>query len=108
MRDEDPTLDVHQDEQTGDLIVGGLSQMHVEVIAGRIERRFGVAMDLAPPIAPEERDLDRAFREQVFERQACVHAVSQLDLNGLICTSANDQHRCNSPSRSAERPRVGF
>ena len=34
MRDEDPTLDVHHDEQTGDLIVGGLSQMHVEVLAG--------------------------------------------------------------------------
>ena len=52
MRDEDPTLDVHHDEQTGDLIVGGLSQMHVEVLAGRIERRFGVAMDLAPPHVP--------------------------------------------------------
>jgi elongation factor G len=52
MTDEDPTLDVHQDEQTGDLIVGGLSQMHVEVIAGRIERRFGVAMELAPPHVP--------------------------------------------------------
>ena len=52
MRDEDPTLDVHHDEQTGDLILAGLSQMHVEVIAGRIERRFGVAMDLAPPHVP--------------------------------------------------------
>jgi elongation factor G len=52
MTDEDPTLDVHQDEQTGDLILGGLSQMHVEVIAGRIERRFGVAMELAPPHVP--------------------------------------------------------
>jgi elongation factor G len=52
MTDEDPTLDVHRDEQTGDFIVGGLSQMHVEVIAERIERRFGVAMDLAPPHVP--------------------------------------------------------
>ena len=52
MTDEDPTLDVHRDEQTGDFIVGGLSQMHVEVIAERIERRFGVGMDLAPPHVP--------------------------------------------------------
>ena len=52
MTDEDPTLDVHRDEQTGDFLVGGLSQMHVEVIAERIERRFGVAMDLAPPHVP--------------------------------------------------------
>ena len=52
MTDEDPTLDVHRDEQTGDFIVGGLSQMHVEVIAERIERRFGVGMELAPPHVP--------------------------------------------------------
>jgi elongation factor G len=52
MRDEDPTIDVHHDEQTGDLILAGLSQMHVEVVAERIERRFGVAMDLAPPHVP--------------------------------------------------------
>ncbi len=52
MHDEDPTIDVHHDEQTGDLILAGLSQMHVEVIADRIERRFGVAMDLAPPHVP--------------------------------------------------------
>ena len=52
MTDEDPTLDVHRDDQTGDFIVGGLSQMHVEVIAERIERRFGVGMELAPPHVP--------------------------------------------------------
>ncbi|WP_217923623.1 elongation factor G [Miltoncostaea oceani] len=52
MRDEDPTIDVHHDEQTGDLILAGLSQMHVEVVAERIDRRFGVAMDLAPPHVP--------------------------------------------------------
>ena len=60
MRDEDPTLDVHHDEQTGDLIVGGLSQMHVEVMASRIERRFGVAMDLAPPHVPYRETITRS------------------------------------------------
>ncbi len=60
MRDEDPTLDVHHDEQTGDLIVGGLSQMHVEVVAGRIEKRFGVAMDLAPPHVPYRETITRS------------------------------------------------
>jgi len=59
MTDEDPTLDVHRDDQTGDLIVGGLSQMHVEVIAERIERRFGVAMELAPPHVPYRETITR-------------------------------------------------
>jgi elongation factor G len=60
MRDEDPTLDVHHDEQTGDHIVAGLSQMHVEVIADRIERRFGVAMELAPPHVPYRETITRS------------------------------------------------
>ena len=50
--DEDPTLDVHRDEQTGDLIVGGLSQLHVEVVGERLMRRFGVGFDLHPPHVP--------------------------------------------------------
>ncbi|MGE3233133.1 MAG: elongation factor G [Thermoleophilia bacterium] len=64
MKDEDPTLDVHHDEQTGDHIVAGLSQMHVEVIADRIERRFGVAMDLAPPHVPYRETITKGAKAE--------------------------------------------
>ncbi len=64
MSDEDPTLDVHHDEQTGDHIVAGLSQMHVEVIADRIERRFGVAMDLAPPHVPYRETITKGAKAE--------------------------------------------
>ena len=60
MTEEDLTLEVHRDDQTGDLIVAGLSQMHVEVVAERIERRFGVAMELAPPRVPYRETITRA------------------------------------------------
>jgi elongation factor G len=52
LQEEDPSLDVHRDDQTGDLIVAGLSQMHVEVIVERMRRRFGVEVDLHPPHIP--------------------------------------------------------
>ncbi len=52
MTEEDPSLDFHRDEQTGEQILGGLSQMHVEVIAERVERRFGVGLVLRPPRVP--------------------------------------------------------
>jgi elongation factor G len=51
LAEEDPSLDVHR-EDTGDLIVGGLSQMHVEVAVDRMRRRFGVEVDLKPPKVP--------------------------------------------------------
>jgi elongation factor G len=51
LSEEDPSLDVHR-EDNGDLIVGGLSQMHVEVVVDRMRRRFGVEVDLKPPRVP--------------------------------------------------------
>jgi elongation factor G len=52
LREEDPTIDVHRDEETGDLIVGGLSQMHVESVVDRMKRRFGVEVGVEPPHVP--------------------------------------------------------
>jgi len=52
LREEDPTLDIHRDEETGDLIVAGLSQMHVETVVDRMKRRFGVEVELTPPHVP--------------------------------------------------------
>jgi elongation factor G len=52
LREEDPTIDVHRDDETGDLIVGGLSQMHVESVVDRMKRRFGVEVEVTPPHVP--------------------------------------------------------
>src|ERR671910_723318 len=40
LEEEDPTLDVHRDPQTGEQIIAGLTQVHVEVITDRMKRRF--------------------------------------------------------------------
>jgi elongation factor G len=52
LQEEDPTIDLHRDAQTGDQIVAGLSQMHVEVIVERLKSRFGVQVELHPPRVP--------------------------------------------------------
>ncbi len=52
LQEEDPTIDLHRDAQTGDQIVAGLSQMHVEVIVDRLKSRFGVSVELHPPRVP--------------------------------------------------------
>ena len=38
LQEEDPTIDLHRDAQTGEQIVAGLSQVHVEVIVERLSR----------------------------------------------------------------------
>ena len=52
LKEEDPTLDVHRDPQTGEQIIAGLTQIHVEVIVDRIKRRFGAEIELHPPQVP--------------------------------------------------------
>ena len=52
LQEEDPTIDLHRDQQTGEQIVAGLSQVHVEVIVDRLHDRFGVDVTLKPPRVP--------------------------------------------------------
>ena len=52
LQEEDPTIDLHRDPQTGEQIVAGLSQIHVEVIVDRLRSRFGAEVTLKPPRVP--------------------------------------------------------
>jgi elongation factor G len=52
LSDEDPTLDVHRDPQTGEQIIAGLTQVHVEVVVERMKRRYGAEIELKPPKVP--------------------------------------------------------
>jgi elongation factor G len=57
LQEEDTTIDLHRDAQTGEQIVAGLSQMHVEVIVDRLRDRFGVEVNLHPPRVPYQETI---------------------------------------------------
>jgi elongation factor G len=57
LQEEDPTIDLHRDEQTGEQIVAGLSQIHVEVIVDRLRSRFGAEVELMPPRVPYQETI---------------------------------------------------
>ncbi|HKG35662.1 MAG TPA: elongation factor G [Solirubrobacterales bacterium] len=59
LSEEDPTLDVHRDPQTGEQIIAGLTQVHVEVIVDRMKRRFGAEIELHPPRVPYQESIRR-------------------------------------------------
>ncbi len=52
LSEEDPTLQLRRDPQTGEQLLSGMTQMHVEVAVDRLKRRFGVEVDLNPPRVP--------------------------------------------------------
>ncbi len=57
LQEEDPTIDLHRDEQTGEQIVAGLSQVHVEVIVERLRSRFGAEVNLNQPHVPYQETI---------------------------------------------------
>jgi len=57
LQEEDPTIDLHRDQQTSEQIVAGLSQVHVEVIVDRLRERFGVEVTLKPPRVPYQETI---------------------------------------------------
>ncbi len=60
LHDEDPTFEVHYDNETHETIVGGLGERHLEVAMAVLKRKFGVQADLSKPRI--------AFRETVTAR----------------------------------------
>src|SRR3954466_5298893 len=73
LQEEDPTIDLHRDQQTGEQIVAGLSQLHVEVIVDRLKSRFGVEVTLKPPRVP--------YRETI-RGQATAHGRHKKQTGG--------------------------
>jgi elongation factor G len=62
LQEEDPTIDLHRDEETGEQIVAGLSQVHVEVIVARLRERFGAEVVLHPPRVPYQETIRASAR----------------------------------------------
>ena len=57
LQEEDPTIDLHRDDETGEQIVAGLSQIHVEVVVDRLKSRFGAEVTLKPPRVPYQETI---------------------------------------------------
>jgi elongation factor G len=64
LAEEDPTLRLRRDPQTGEEILAGMSQMHVEVALERAKRRFGVDVELHQPRVPYLETIRGSARAQ--------------------------------------------
>jgi elongation factor G len=62
--EEDPTIQMRRDAQTGEQLLMGLSQMHVEVAVDRLKSRFNVEVELHQPRVPYLETIRRESRAQ--------------------------------------------
>lgn len=52
MIEEDPTIEVHRDEETRDFILSGMGQQHIEIIVEKLKRKYGAEVVLKAPKVP--------------------------------------------------------
>jgi elongation factor G len=64
LHEEDPTLILRRDPQTGEQLLSGMSQVHVEVAVERLHRRFGVDVELHQPRVPYLETIRKESRAQ--------------------------------------------
>jgi elongation factor G len=62
LHEEDPTLILRRDPQTGEQLLAGLSQMQVEVAVDRLKTRFHVEVELHPPRVPYKETIRKEAR----------------------------------------------
>lgn len=50
--EEDPSVRFRRDPQTREFLLSGTGQLHIEVVVGKLKRKFGVQVNLNPPKVP--------------------------------------------------------
>ncbi len=72
--EEDPSLEIHRDPQTHELILAGVGQMHVEVAIEKLKRKYGADVELqAPKIAYKESIRGQAEAQGRLKKQTGGH-----------------------------------
>jgi len=89
LSDEDPTFQVHSDEETGQTIIGGMGELHLEVLVDRMLREFRVDANVGKPqvayretIKKPVTKIEERYIRQTGGRGQYGHVVISLEPTG--------------------------
>jgi elongation factor G len=89
LSEEDPTFQVHSDEETGQTVIGGMGELHLEVLVDRMLREFKVDANVGKPqvayretIKQAVRKVEERYIRQTGGRGQYGHVVLDLEPTG--------------------------
>ncbi len=78
LSEEDPTFQVHSDEETGQTVIGGMGELHLEVLVDRMLREFKVDANVGKP--------------QVAYRETIKNSVTKVETRYVRQTGGRGQY----------------
>jgi len=69
LSEEDPTLLIGRDPVTGETIVQGLGESHVQIALDRMSRKFGVNVEMALPAVPYRETIQKAVQRVEYKHK---------------------------------------
>ena len=90
LSDEDPTFQVHTDDETGQTIIGGMGELHLEVLVDRMMREFNVEAHVGKP--------------QVAYRETITQPVEKVEVRYVRQTGGRGQYAHVVHRARADRP----
>ena len=71
LSEEDPTFQVHTDEESGQTVISGMGELHLEVLIDRMKREFGVECNEGQPrVAYKEAIFASTDHREVYKKQS--------------------------------------
>ena len=64
---EDPTFIVRQDEETGQTIIGGMGELHLEIMVDRLKREFNVEANIGRPMVAYREAITKAVENVEYK-----------------------------------------
>ena len=107
LTDEDPTFKFRIDEETGQTIISGMGELHLEIIIGRIKREFFVETNQGKPqVVYRETVQKKVQHEEVFQKEMAGQqhfAGVKIEISPLPRGQGNRfVDRCENPDLSED------
>ena len=106
LAEEDPTFQVHNDEETGQTIISGMGELHLEILVDRMRREFKVEANVGKPQVAYRETIRRIVEREDLTLQEADRWLGPVREGADQARAAGDDRRTARATSSSTRSPV--